>query len=461
GNITTAARWNYLINNSIFSNLTLIYSRYRYRTNVENSDFLQIPVKDQIVKSSEDYRNRYISSIKDYGLKWDIENTSFSGHYLRGGLSNTVHDFNPGLTIFWDRGSASSKIDTAFGNRELLTNEFYVYGEDDFDLGSRMKVNAGIHYSGFYTSGKYYQSLEPRFSARYLVNENFSVKASYTRLTQYDHLLSNASIGLPTDLWVPSTNIVRPQKSWQISSGMECNFGDGYELTSEIYYKGMSDLIAYGDGASYFSTFSSWEEKVETGSGKSYGWEIVVQKTKGKFTGWIGYTLARSTRKFASISFGREFPYTYDRRHDLSVVMNYRFNDRIDLSGTWVLASGNMMTLSREKYMCMQGLNSMWLLRTGYFKRNEMTNDMGIVEHYDLRNNYRMPAYHRLDVGVNFRKTKKWCERILSLGAYNAYNRLNAFYLYYTYEENPAEEMVLYKVTLFPVIPYIRYNITF
>jgi hypothetical protein len=461
GNITAAARWNYLISNSTFSNLTLIYSRYRYRTNVENTDFYQRPVKEEIVKSTVDYMNRYTSSIRDYGLKWDLENASFTGHSFRAGLSNTVHYFTPGLTIFWDRGSASTKIDTAFGNKELLTDEFYIYAEDDFDLGARMKVNAGIHYSGFYTSGKYYQSFEPRLSARYLVNEDLSFKASYTRLKQYDHLLSNTSVGLPTDMWVPSTSIVRPQKSWQISSGIEWNIGNGYELTSEIYYKGMSDLIAYGDGASYFSTFSSWEEKVETGSGKAYGLEVVIQKTQGKFTGWIGYTLARSTRKFASISFGREFPYTYDRRHDLSVVMNYRFNDRIDISGTWVLASGNMITLSQEKYMCMQGLNTMWLLRTGYFKRSELTNDMGIVEHFDLRNNFRMPAYHRLDVGVNFKKARKRFDRILSLGAYNAYNRLNAFYVYYTYEDNPTMEMVLYKVTLFPFIPYIRYSITF
>lgn len=461
GNFTAALRWNYLFSNTSFSNLTLIYSRYKYRTNVENSDYSERMIKEELVKSGADFRNRYTSSINDYGLKWDLENTSVTGHYLRAGISNTVHYFTPGLTIFWDRGLTSSMIDTTFGNRKLFTDEFYVYAEDDFDLGSRLKVNAGIHYSGFYTAGKFYQSFEPRFSGRFLVNENFSVKASFTRLKQYDHLLSNSSIGLPTDMWVPSTNIVGPQKSWQISSGIVYNIGDKYELTSEIYYKGMTDLIAYGDGASYFSSFTSWEEKVETGSGKSYGFEVMFQKTKGKFTGWVGYTLARSTRKFASISFGQEFPYTYDRRHDLSVVMNYRFNDRIDLGGTWVLASGNMITLSQEKYMSLQGLSTMWLLRTGYFKRDELTNDIGIVEHYDLRNNFRMPAYHRLDAGINFRKTKKWGERILSIGAYNVYNRLNAFYVYYTYEDNPAQEKVLYKVTLFPLIPYIRYSITF
>ena len=461
GNLTAALRWNYLFSNASFSNLTLIYSSYRYRTNVENSDYSEILIKGELVKSDDDYRNRYTSSIKDYGLKWDLENTSFTGHYFRGGISNTVHYFTPGLTIFWDRGSTSSMIDTTFGNRELFTNEFYVYAEDDFDIGPRWKMNAGIHYSGFYTAGKFYQSFEPRFSGRFLVNENLSVKTSYARLKQYDHLLSNSAIGLPTDMWVPSTNVVGPQKSWQISAGIEYNIGNRFELTSEVYYKGMSDLIAYGDGASYFTSFTSWEEKVETGSGKSYGFEVMFQKTRGKLTGWVGYTLARSTRKFASISFGREFPYTYDRRHDLSIVMNYRLNDRIDLNGTWVFASGNMITLSQEKYMSMQGLNSMWLLRTGYFDRDEMTNDIGIVDHFDLRNNFRMPAYHRLDAGVNFRKTKKWGERILSFGAYNTYNKLNAFYVYYTYEDNPAQEKVLYKVTLFPFIPYIRYSIIF
>jgi hypothetical protein len=461
GNLTVAVRWNYIFNNTLFSNLTLISSRYKYRTNVENSAYSEREIKGETVGFTEDYRNRYTSSIKDYGLKWDLENRSFPGHYLRGGLNNTIHYFTPGLTIFLDRGTASSMVDTTFGNRRLFTNEFYIYAEDDFEIGSRYKVNLGLHYSNFYTGGKWYHSVEPRFSGRFLVNQDFSIKASYTRLTQYDHLLSNSTIGLPTDMWVPSTGIVGPQKSWQISSGIEYNISDNLELTSEIYYKSMSDLIAYGDGASYFSTFTSWEEKVETGSGKSYGFEVMLQKTKGKFTGWIGYTLSRSTRKFESISFGREFPYTYDRRHDLSVVANYRISDRIDLNGTWVLASGNMITLSQEKYMCMQGLNTMWLLRTGYFRRDEFTNDIGIVDHFDLRNNFRMPLYHRLDVGINFRKTKKHGERTFSLGAYNTYNRLNAFYIYYTYEDNPAQEKVLYKVTLFPFIPYIRYTYAF
>jgi hypothetical protein len=461
GNLTTALRWNYLISSTFFSNLTLIYSRYNYKTNVENLDHSEREVKGVLVISDENFRNSYSSSIKDYGLKWDMENTSVPGHYMRVGVSNTVHYFTPGMTVYWDKGSSRSIVDTTFGNRKILTDEFYVYAEDDFDVGARFKINSGIHYSGFYTEGKLYQSLEPRLSARFLVNENISLKTSFASLTQYDHLLSNSTIGLPTDMWVPSTNIVRPQKSWQISSGIEYNISDRFELTSEVYYKGMTDLISYGDGASYFNSYTSWEEKVETGTGKSYGLEVMIQKTKGKLTGWIGYTLSKSTRKFASISFGREFPYTYDRRHDLSVVVNYRLNDRIDLNGNWVLASGNAITLSEEKYLCLQGLHTMWLFRTGYFKRDELTNDIGIVEHFDLRNNYRMPVYHRLDAGINFRKTKKWGERVFSLGAYNAYNRLNAFYIYYTYEDNPVQEKVLYKVTLFPFIPYIRYTISF
>ncbi len=461
GNITAALRWNYLINSTTFNNLTLIYSRYNYKTNVEYLDHTERIINGRSEIYYKDVRNSYSSGIKDYGLKWDLENTSIPGHYLRVGINNTIHLFTPGVKVFLDEGVISSGIDTTFGNRRIFTNEFHVYAEDDFDAGRRFKLNLGIHYSDYLVDGKLYQSLEPRFSGRFLINENISLKASYARLKQYNHLLTNSIIGLPTDMWVPSTKIVKPQKAWQLSTGVECNFGDKYEITSEVYYKNMTGLISYSDGASYFNSSSSWEEKVVTGSGKAYGFEIMLQKIKGKLTGWIGYTLSKSTRKFDGISFGREFPYTYDRRHDLSVVLNYRLNEKIDINGTWVLASGNHITLPDQKYLSFQGLDVMWLLRTGYFTREEMTNDIGIVNHYDIRNNYTMPTYHRLDIGVNFKKAKKWGERIFSFGAYNAYNRLNAFYVYYTYIDTPAQEQVLYKVTLFPFIPYLRYSISF
>ncbi len=461
GNITAAIRWNYLISSTFFSNLTLLFSQYNYKTNVENLNYVEKVIKGINDTYKKDFRNSYTSGIRDYGLKWDLENTSIPGHYLRGGINSTFHIFTPGVKVFLDEGTISSGVDTTFGNRKILTNEFRVYAEDDFDAGARFKLNLGIHYSNFLVEGKLYQSLEPRFSGRFLIDKNLSLKASYASLTQYNHLLSNSTIGLPTDMWVPSTKLIKPQKAWQLSTGVECNLGDKYEITSEVYYKNMTDLIAYSDGASYFYSSVSWEEKVVTGSGKSYGFEIMLQKTKGKFTGWIGYTLSKSTRKFAGISFGREFPYTFDRRHDLSVVLNYRLNNKIDLNGTWVLASGNNITLPDQKYLSQQGLESMWFLRTGYFTREELTNDIGIVNHFDLRNNFRMPIYHRLDIGVNFRKTKKWGERVFSIGAYNAYNRLNAFYVYYTYVDTPATEQVLYKVTLFPFIPYFRYGISF
>jgi hypothetical protein len=266
-------------------------------------------------------------------------------------------------------------------------------------------------------------------------------------MNQFVHLLSNTGIGLPTDLWVSSTENVKPQISQQIALGSSHGlFNNNFEFSIESYYKWMSNLIEYKEGASFFST-TDWQNNVETdGTGKAYGFEFLLRKKKGNTTGWIGYTLAWTNRKFANLNNGARFPYRYDRRHDISVVLNHQFNKKIDMGFTWVYGSGNSFTAPIADVFL--GGNP-----------NNPFNFSGEYQVFTDRNSLRMPAYHRMDLGINFHKKTKWGHRIWNISIYNAYNRRNPFFLYLS--ENSNDDIVVNQVSLFPIIPAISYIFKF
>lgn len=434
GNITTALRWNYQIDEKLFANTTLTYSQYIFET---GGGFKTTYHKE----NREDwYKFSYISGINDVGAKIDFDYMPVPEHYVKFGVNAVEHTFRPGVNVFNLNSGDEYNIDTTFGNRNIYTKEFMAYFEDDMKIGSRVKLNTGIHFSAFSVRGKYYTSIQPRISGRYLVNERFSLKAAFSTMSQYIHLLSNTSIGMPTDLWLPVTDSIKPQQSWQAAIGGAYSLLDDYEISIEGFYKNMHNLIEYKDGASFFSINEDWEKKVEIGRGRSFGIEFLIEKKVGKTTGWIGYTWARAYRQFDNISNGKEYPYTYDRRHDASIVINHKFNNKIDIGVTWVYGTGNATTLGIQKYVP-YGINSFQL-----------------IEYYESRNNFRTPAYHRLDVGVNFHKEKKWGNRTWSIGVYNAYNRKNPFFMQF---ENRNNKQVLVQYSLFPLIPSVSYSFVF
>jgi hypothetical protein len=241
--------------------------------------------------------------------------------------------------------------------------------------------------------------------------------------------------------------LIKPQKSIQYALGTVYEFEKGIEISFEGYYKSMQNLIEYKEGSSFFSLDEDWQDKLTFGRGVAYGGELLVRKTLGKTTGWIGYTLSWSKRKFEEINFGDWFPYRYDRRHDISIVVNHRFNDRIDIGANWVFGTGNAVTLPVMTYT-----RQVW--PTMMFAQSY---DVMV---YEGRNAYRMPAYHRLDLGINFHKDKKWGVRTWSFGAYNVYSRQNPFLLTQTYMRpaNDATFILLKQISLFPIIPYFSYS---
>jgi len=436
GNITNALRWNYLVNNKLFSNITLTYSRYNFTTGFESSS----------KSNSQSYSDmfEYKSGIDDVSGRVDFDYTPNPNNNIKFGVSEIYHTFNPGINVFEYKETGSDNLDTSFGNKQLYSHEYSVFVEDDVKLTKKLKANVGLNFSGFLVKNKNYTNLEPRASLRYLLKENISVKASYARMSQYIHLLSNSTIGLPTDLWVPTTKKLKPEVSDQVALGGIYKLNKKFEFSIEGFYKTMSNLLEYKEGASFFSINDDWQNKVIQGKGWSYGMEFLVRKERGKTTGWIGYTLSWTNRQFDGISFGEVFPYKYDRRHDIGIAITHHFNEDIDMGLTWVFGTGNAVTLATEKY---EGMHQ----NKDFFSNS-------YVQYIETRNNYRMPNYHRLDLGVNFHKKMKHGVRTWSFGLYNAYSRQNPFFLYFSKESGSTQ---LYQISLFPVIPSFRYNFKF
>jgi len=437
GNHTGALRWNHLFNDKLFSNLTATFSQYRFSIGFESY------YEEGNEVSSNGFE--YFSLIRDYGLRYDLEYALDNSHQLRFGASYTNHTFRPGVAQIeetFDGASIDSILDLS---QKVLANDFFVYVEDDWKLGARWRVNYGLHYSAYLTNDDaFYHNLQPRVSARYLVNDQLSIKASYAMMNQYVHLLSNSGIGLPTDLWVSSTAKVKPQRSQQVALGATSSlWGNRFELSAETYYKTMHNLIEYKEGASFIAN-TDWQNTVETdGEGQAYGLELLFRKKKGKTTGWIGYTLAWTNRRFGNLNDGNWFPYRYDRRNDISVVINHQFSEKFDLGLTWIYGTGNSFTAPVAQFQ----------LGGGGFDYPRT------YDRFSDRNALRMPAYHRLDIGFNWHKKTKWGERTWNISVYNAYSRQNPFFLYLN--QNYLGQRRINQVSLFPIIPSISYQFKF
>jgi outer membrane receptor for ferrienterochelin and colicin len=449
GNITSALRWNHLFNEKLFLNTRASYSRYNFMVGEE--------YKYQSDQYSENVKYHYGSGIDDVAVSTDFDYIPVPSHYIRFGASYIFHTFTPGVNVYSYKENSSGNldlVDTTYGNKNVYASEIDTYIEDDFSIGNRIRINAGIHVSGFAVNSKFYYSFQPRMSVRVLASESLSLKASYASMQQYIHLLTSSNIGLPTDLWMPVTDTIKPMRSKQIALGAVYDVREKVEITVEGYYKWLDDLIEYKPGASYLMSNQSWQDLVTVGKGWSYGAEILIKKDLGKITGWIGYTLSWSWRKFDDVS-PNKYPYRYDRRNDLSIVITYKLNDKIDMGATWVYGTGYPVTLPYDKYLAMDNYKN--------YLQNGSNSSLPYIDNVEQRNNYRMAAYHRLDLGINLHKKKKHGERTWSFGIYNAYFRQNPFFLYIDNEYSEVNgiavsKKVLKQVSLFPGIPYFSYS---
>ncbi len=440
GNVVTAARWNHVLSPKLFANLTGTYSRYRFDLFSEYRETIERVNEEPERRFS---RDQYISGISDWAGKLDFDYMPNPNHYVRFGTQTIFHRFAPGVYTVRSSGG----LDTTTSARITNAIELAHYVEDDWLISNRLKVNAGLHASSFFVDGRSYYSWQPRISGRWLMTSNFALKASYVEMAQFIHLLTNAGLGLPTDLWVPSTGSVRPQTARQAAIGIAKTVRNTYEFSLETYYKRMNNLIEYKDGASFVEQEQSWEDKIEKGGvGTAYGVEVLAQKKVGALTGWVGYTLSYTDRQFQNLNFGQPFPYKFDNRHDINIALAHTWNDKMDFSLAWTFTTGNAITLATQKFDSMiEGLNS----------------PMRVVpelQYFESRNGYRMPHYHRLDVSVSWWKKKKHGLRKWTVGIYNAYNRMNPFFIELG-EQNGRPQFIQYS--LFPIIPSATYTFKF
>ncbi|MBL7727128.1 MAG: TonB-dependent receptor, partial [Dinghuibacter sp.] len=384
GNSTATLRWNHIFNRKLFSNTTLVYNDYNFEFGAQQNDF-------EITLAS---------GIRDLNAKVDFDFYPAPAHKIKFGAQYTYHRFKPSVVS----GKQGSTVFTPNNALIKYAAETGVYVQDDWEISEKLKMHAGIRFSNFTQLGPYklftddangnhtdsvvyakgkkvvsYGGLEPRFTLRYALNDETSLKASVTRNLQYIHLVTNAGSTLPTDLWVPSTHRVQPQKSWLYALGFFKNFENNtYETSVELYYKDLRNQIEYREG--YTPGLSDPELDFVYGKGWSYGSEFFVNKTKGKLTGWIGYTLSFTNRRFKELNNGETFPVKYDRRHDLSFVTTYELNRKWKFGTVFVFGTGNATTVP-ERFYVVNGVLS---------------------QEYGRLNRYRMKPYHRLDLAATY-----------------------------------------------------------
>ena len=463
GNTVSALRWNHVMSPKLFANTTVAYNHYKMKM---GSDLVSREVQQNGTIDNNQYKFDYRSGMRDWVAKVDFDYTPTPSQQVKFGADYTYHTFIPETlsTYAQETSGGMVQLDTTItmkSNGAQIGHEVSLYVEDDIKLGNRLTLNPGVHASLFATQGKTYWSLEPRMSAKLNFTPDWAVKASYSRMSQYVHLLSSSQLSLPVDLWVPITKNIRPETSNQYSLGFYYNGIPGWEFSLEGYYKSIDNVLEYKEGVAFLFDSSGWENKVEVGSGRAMGLELFIEKTMGKTTGWLGYTLAKSDRLFPTINHGERFPYRYDRRHNINLVLNHKFNEKFDFSATWNYASGGVTTLPE--------------------RRVAMISPSGDIQYTDFvtsRNNYRLPSSHTLNLGFNFHKKHNRGEGIWNLSVYNAYNHMNPSLVLKSNNEygtmtsrwdedgtsqqfKQVSEVQLKKITLLPFFPSVGYTRTF
>lgn len=455
GNTVASLRWSHAFRRNGFVNTSLIYNTYGFNTEASFG------------------RNQFqlYSGLKDITLKTDITQRWGSRQKIMYGGQYILHTFTPGIASFTGTGTGI--------NAEIqpqLAREGALYITDEVQWNSRLSTQTGLRFSHFRQTGPYdqaiyfpdgtrsdsmvrysrgetiaaYQGLEPRLAFRWITGKSSSFKGSVSRTLQYLHLATSAGATLPTDLWIPSSAKVKPQISWQYALGYFQNFDQNmWESSVEVYYKPMFQQIEFKPGAQLFFN-QNLENEIITGQGLSYGAEFFIKKNQGDITGWIGYTWSIAERTFRELNNGRPYFYRYDRRHDVSLVLSWNFKPKWNANFVWVFGSGNWLTLPVGGVLYNVGINS----NTGY-------PGFFVLNQYQNISNYRMPAYHRADIGVTWKKTflKKY-EQSWNFSLYNIYNRKNPYFIY-NEPDAQSGSIKWFMVYLFPILPSVNWNVSF
>ena len=447
GNLTGTLRWNHIYSSKLFSNTTLVFSNYRYAY-ILKDDAMQF---------------KWSSNLKEADLKIDYDYFLNLDNHIKFGIAFENHFYNPGEIE--PRGNSSIITPFSLDNKRAIIAAAYI--ENNQRISDKFRIDYGLRYVSFFQLGEemvydysenfektdstfygknelvqFYQGLEPRISVRYLLNNNSSVKASFTGSKQYQHLVSNSSVGMPTDVWLPADSYLKPQSSAQYALGYFSNlFENQLEFSAEIYYKNMFDIIDYKDNADLFLN-DDIETQVLSGKGKSYGLELFLRKDIGRLTGWVSYTVSKTSKKIEGINNNEWYPARYDQRHNLSTVLKYNFNDYWSVSSVFKYTSGGNITIPEGTF-----------------------NFQGVAfNYYTARNGYQLPAYHRLDIAFSYkpyhREQVSWRDE-WNFGIYNVYDRKNVFAVFIKQQRNNFSLYSAQKMYLYGIIPYVSYSFKF
>jgi outer membrane receptor for ferrienterochelin and colicin len=441
GNDLVSLRWNHSFGSGLFMNTTIAYTQYKFNTSSELTSKWN---------DNENISATYFTNITDYIYKTHFDYALNKNNQLKAGIGATFHTFKPGI---YDVYSKVDHIDTTFYGKIINNTEVYVFAEDIININQKNSVDIGIHYRLLPGYGKEYRSFEPRIGISHSLIQNLTLKYSFTYISQYVNLLGTSTVGLPTDRWVPSTEKIKPQHAYQYCVSFIYE-NKKYKLSIDPYYKLMSNLVEYREGASYLLLKDNWEKNIIQGKGKAYGIEFMAEKKEGEFTGWISYTLSKNTRQFADINNGNEFPYKYDRRHNINIVANYKIKENLRLDMVWIYNSGARYTLTNSQYIALSCFDDL-----GRYNGRNLEEDFYTINNYTEKNSYKLPDYHRLDIGITKIKQKKHGVASKSFGLYNAYNRMNVFTA--IMREKDDGTTVLKKITFFPLMPYFTYGFKF
>lgn len=441
GNQTATLRWNHEFSNKVFGNASLIYSSFKLNAN-----------SNQLYWDTT-YYSRYYTAIRDWNLKYDADIFASLQHHARVGGNFIFHRFNPGALVVKEL----SNLDLTNLNNPVYDYEAALYAEDQWKVTPKLALDFGARLTGFSQSlGSIKLNPEPRLNLAYQFRDNWAVKGGFSQMYQYIHLLSNTGLGLPTDLWVPSSAKIPRQGATQEVLGIVRDLPKaGISISIEGYYKKMSNIVNYKPGSTFLAIdqatseqYMPWEDKVTSGQGWSRGIELFVQKKSGRLNGWVGYTLSKTELQFDEINFGEKFYATYDRRHDLSIVGIYKLSKHITLSGTWIYQSGNRITVPQNQYLAIY--NDLYHQQDGSSRE---------VTDYGAKNSFKTPDYHRLDLSIQFHKQKRKYEYMWQLGLYNAYYRKNPFFYEIVFDKQG--HTYLQGTNVFPLVPSISYQIKF
>jgi hypothetical protein len=441
GNITSTIRWNHLYNKKLFSNLSLVYTNYHFGL----SDYIERQQTTQKVIQNLSF----LSSVQDFSVKVDFDYFLNQNTQIKWGAIHTYHQFQPRSLNY----TTNRLGDTPFENNAAISNNIegaaYIEKETKYNL---FTTKMGVRFSYFGINKQFTVRTEPRLLINIPIGEQKSIKASYARMNQYVHLLSNTGVGFPTDLWVPSTKNIKPAFSDQLALGIVKDFKQNFSITIEAYYKWQKNTVNYKDGANFlglgegvYSTPFVWEDNITQGRGWSYGYELFLQKNVGKLTGFLGYTLSWSILQFKELNQGKPFYSQQDRRHDFEATASYKISNKIRISANGVFSTGNALSIPR-----------------GLFFREDY--GTSYLLEYGQQNGFRAEPYHRVDLGIQFYKKRRWGERYVDFSVYNTYFRKNP----YSYTVQPNFDFVaktnalsIKRSWLLPILPSISHNFKF